>query len=246
MSNMFFYASCDSKYFEEHANAYVKSVIDTGNKCFIKLINPSNKSRELAEYLYNTIENFDYDVDAVRIHNGTDMQYRIVYSCSRFLDLDKLMDKLNWGDSVLITDIDCYVNKAIDTSFLDMKSVGLFLRDPLPGTVGWELEGTHVAAGIVFIRKDHLGTNFASNVEKTIRNHGINRWFVDQVSLWETYKQMDLKYEDRFIAFDNTHMDWEFKEHTWVWTGKGNRKHTNQVYVNKKHQIENEITSTTS
>ena len=40
------------------------------------------------------------------------------------------------------------------------------------------------------------------------------------------------------LVFDNDFMDWEFREGTTVWTGKGSRKFDNPTYVNAKKEFD--------
>ena len=39
-------------------------------------------------------------------------------------------------------------------------------------------------------------------------------------------------------VFDNDFMDWEFREGTVIWTGKGSRKFDNPTYVNAKNEFD--------
>lgn len=230
-----FFAACDEKYFQEHARAYVNSVRPTYN-CIIRVVNPTNQS---------SWDSYDAKIlESPRLLTSEDSSQenmRVFYSIERFIDLKDMINNIGENNGLLITDIDCYVNKTIDTSHFDGKSVGLFLRDPLPGTVGWEFYGTHVAAGVVFIRCDEVGLEFANRVNNKLFSMGPLRWFIDQVALYSVYcemKEEKLLTDENFITLDNKFMDWEFKEDTFIWTGKGNRKHTNETYLNKKKEYD--------
>ena len=78
---------------------------------------------------------------------------------------------------MLIIDTDCLVMEPYIWPDADL---GLFLRDPLPGTVGWEKEGTHVAAGMVLYTKK--SQPFAQEVAQALSTNDLI-WFVDQVAL---------------------------------------------------------------
>jgi hypothetical protein len=56
------------------------------------------------------------------------------------------------------------------------------------------------------------------------------QWFLDQVAIAETADMMD----DPPYAFGADILDWEFKPGTVIWTGKGDRKYSNQTYLAKK------------
>jgi hypothetical protein len=131
-------------------------------------------------------------------------------------------------------------------------SVGLYLRDPLPNTVGWENHGTHVAAGLVLLNHvnemDRTHREFIDRVIEKIESYRL-QWFVDQVALWETYQDMllDTDNADKFLKLTDNELDWEFKPDTLIWTGKGDRKYNNVKYVTQKinlqdtcrHKVEN-------
>ena len=111
------------------------------------------------------------------------------------------------------------------------QDIGLFLRDPLPGTIGWEKESTNVAAGILSFN-GNMGYLFLEELRKKVLSYEKLIWFVDQNAIWKTYQDM----RDRLSIFvyDNKIMDWEFKNDTVLWTGKGPRKHDNPTYVERK------------
>jgi hypothetical protein len=114
--------------------------------------------------------------------------------------------------------------------------VGLFLREPLPGTQGWENQGTRVAAGAVYYSREAV--DFAEQVSTRIRKGPI-LWFLDQVAISEIYQQNLSNYQYEY--FDDKFMDWEFVEGTTIWTGKGPRKYDNQTYVAKKNEFDRMI-----
>ena len=75
---------------------------------------------------------------------------RTFYACNRFL---KAPEILQAADEVLLTDIDCFLRKPIEWEYFKDCDYSLYLRDPLPGTVGWEKEGSRVGAGAVSMAK---------------------------------------------------------------------------------------------
>jgi hypothetical protein len=115
---------------------------------------------------------------------------------------------------------------------------GLFIRDPLPGTTGWEQESTHVAAGIVYLNMKKA-ISFAVDVSDRIRQANEMIWFLDQNVLWKAYN--DWKDKISFYKFERHIMDWEFKHGTMLWTGKGQRKHSDKTYVEQKNKYTKEF-----
>ena len=111
-------------------------------------------------------------------------------------------------------------------------------REPWKDHNEWETQASHVAAGIVYYTKKCLP--FAEEVSHALCSNDLI-WFIDQVALWVQYRKdvlIDPKDYD-FIRFDNmdmdpgdqSWMDWEFKENSLIWTGKGDRKYTAQKYM---------------
>ena len=114
--------------------------------------------------------------------------------------------------------------------------IGLFLREPLSGTQGWENEGTRVAAGAVFISQE--AKPFLNKVEARIKK-GPLAWFLDQVAINEVYQEHMGDY--RFMHFDSKFMDWNFVEGSTIWTGKGPRKFENKKYLAMKDHYDRMI-----
>jgi hypothetical protein len=110
--------------------------------------------------------------------------------------------------------------------------VGYFPREPLPNTSEWERKGTKVAAGVFYLHTDaqEVADEIAVKIEQ-----GPFAWFLDQKIISETMSRISklLMHE-----FDNEFMDWEFREGTTVWTGKGSRKFDNPIYVSAKRDFD--------
>lgn len=205
------FASCDSKYFLEHARAFYNSAKASGYRPIIEVVNPCKKSLALAE----TMEDVFFS-DNLKL-NGAGL-------CSRrFHSATEVMER--YGPGLLITDIDCYFNSLIP---VPEEFVGLFLRPGNP-------EHMAVAAGIVWLDGSRDSVEFMNNVSDKI-HFMPSEWYVDQIALVRTYKEWQNK--KKFFCFTNKHMDWEFNEGTFMWTGKGPRKHRNIKYVTRKQEME--------
>lgn len=236
MNGLTIYASADSKYFEEFAPELVYSCHRYCYDVAIELINPTRQVLELAHKMREKFSNF-----AFYTTNLPDTD-RVTYSVQRFLSAPEYMDKYDI-DRMLIVDIDSFIMNPIKLPVCD---VGLFHREPLPGCVGWEKEGTRIAAGVV-LYIGVAGRMFAEEVAKRIKKQK-KRWFVDQVTLYQTYEDlkhqviaMDDKPLDKVYNFADLNngliLDWEFKPNTYIWSGKGPRKYQNQVFVDAKKKL---------
>lgn len=216
------YASCDDKYFIEHAPAFIASTNLVGKNTHINVLNPSKETYSLFQKIKNQTDIKLTMSESIMPETNSLDAFRTYCACSRFIQLPDLLTK---AKKVMVLDIDCLVMKDFE---FPKESVGYFPREPLQGTVGWENQGTRVAAGAVYFSEEAL--NLTIEVRDRIMK-GPLRWFLDQIALSEVLGNVDAHY------FDEQFMDWEFLEGTTIWTGKGPRKHNNQKYVEKKKEF---------
>lgn len=228
-------AACDSHYFMRFAPAFVASIDkNTRFDIHIHVVNPTEEVLALACYLNSRVKNqvtytFN-DLDLTSL--GKDFkssgasnrpEVRAYYASLRFLVAPYI---LQHASQLLILDIDCMVMNDFE---FPSQPVGYFPRTPLPGTVGWEQAGTQCAAGCVYFHKDAL--NICNAVADTLGGLEL-RWFNDQIALNHVISQVP----EQFVhKFNGNFMDWEFKQGTTIWTGKGPRKYDNETYVSKQH-----------
>ena len=239
------FASCDPKYLNVHAPALIASAAVACNNLHIHVINAGNQETDFLHYLADkwtemTEAQFSFSGGPMFVNPPEGQTYknwpdaeRTLFACDRFVTIVDLMEN-NPEEDYLIVDTDCLIMKHIEKP--DDDQVGLFLREPLPQTQGWENQGTRVAAGVVYY--SHEAINFARQVMRRIKNGPYN-WFLDQVALNEIYQKELSNY--RYHYFDQQFMDWEFMEGTTIWTGKGPRKYDNPTYVSKKNQFDRMI-----
>ena len=231
------FASCDSKYLRAHAPALVASAACADNSIHINVCNASHDDIGILEDLsskYHKIagwptSDFTWSMSTPFAKPNTPEEWRTLYACDRFISAPTILE--NHKEDLLIIDTDCLI---MDHIFdIQGDQVGLFLRDPLPGTQGWENAGSRVAAGAVFVSQDALP--FLEAVSQRIKQ-GPLAWFLDQVAINEAYQEHMGDYH--FKYFNEQFMDWEFVEGTTIWTGKGPRKYENETYLAKKAYFE--------
>jgi len=219
------FAACDIFYFKEHGPSFVYSLNDIDKDVHIHVVNPNNNTYGLACILQATTDvNVTFSFNCMDFTNWTPEAIRTYYACLRFLVAPTLL--VQNLTHLLVSDIDCVFMK--DFKYPDAVC-GYFPREPLPGTTGWEKEGTRVAAGAVYFHKS--AASLAYLVAKSISEKPLN-WFVDQIALSEV-----LGIEKDAHHFDSSFLDWEFEEDTVIWTGKGPRKYENKTYVDKKNKF---------
>tara|TARA_R100000808_G_scaffold7318_1_gene21569 strand:+ start:6184 stop:6924 length:741 start_codon:yes stop_codon:yes gene_type:complete len=213
------FCSCDQKYFHDFAKPLAYTANENNNDLHIHVMNPDE--RTAADFVLLK-HDLDINLTISQEHGGP--ENREYYSCNRFIIAPHLLQQ--GARRLMIIDADCLIMNHIEFPDADL---GLFLRDPLPGTVGWEKEGTKCAAGMVYMTQQSL--DFAMEVSTALCQNKLI-WFIDQVALWQTYNKWRDKY--KFYQFTEKDMDWEFIEGTSIWTGKGPRKYDNETYV--RHQ----------
>tara|TARA_S200002703_G_scaffold158143_2_gene167745 strand:+ start:114 stop:845 length:732 start_codon:yes stop_codon:yes gene_type:complete len=225
------FAACDFNYFKEHAPSLVYSCNDVGKDVHIHITEPDQDTFNIANIL-----NTDTDVRCTFSYNSKENMgrgQRTYYACLRFLVLPLL---LQHAKKVMTVDVDCLLMKDFDWP---EKPAGFFPREPIPGTTGWEQAGTRVAAGAVYM--DERAIPLANAVVERIKE-GPFEWFLDQIALSEAFARVN---EFQLERFDEQFMDWKFKEGTTIWTGKGDRKFNDPVYVQKKKEFNRLPTATT-
>ena len=238
-------ASADPRYLRDHGPALAASAAVCGNNLHLHVVNASDsdwafmqelgiKATALARRHENRL-NFTFSSEETDLSKHSDEQKRVYYSCNRFVVAANMM--LNDCGPLFISDIDCVIMKRIMQPDED---IGLFLREPFPNANPWETLGSHVAAGAVFYNKTAKACEYAVAVGQTIINNKLI-WFLDQVALWHVYNQ--IKEHTSCKKFDGQLMDWEFIEGTRIWTGKGNRKYDNSLYVSQKKKYSDMLPS---
>lgn len=215
--------SCDEKYFIEHFPPLAYSAVGAGERIHAHVVNPTQECHGLAKILEEDI-GATYSFER-RDLSGVDP--RTYYACSRFLILPEFLH--HGMPEALVLDTDCLIMNEIDWSPFENVHAGLFFREALPGTHGWESQGTKIAAGAVYAKRSAL--EFTIDVRYRI-TQGPFQWFIDQVALNESYE----KHKDTmsFYGIPPEFMDWNFVENTTIWTGKGDRKYKDVKYLNAK------------
>ena len=217
------YAACDKVYFEEHAPSLIYSLNDIGKDIHIHICEPVPKTHTLESIIKN-----DIDVDITFTYNdigATPIDVRAYYSCLRFM---MLPDLLRTAGKILTVDTDCVFMNSFE---YPETPAGYFPRESLKGTVGWEAQGTKVAAGCVYL--DNRALPVAQAIARRIEE-GPMRWFIDQIALAEVFERVDNK---DITKFDGNFMDWEFLDGTVIWTRKGPRKYENKTYIEAKDRF---------
>jgi len=235
------FASCDEKYFYDHAPALIASCCKSNNSLHLHIINPTDKvwpdtvlfkekTKKLNPNISLTISGEINKNDVLK------KNARTYYACNRFIMLPTFLQQFK---SMLVVDIDCFIMKHIDFKDFSNADIGIFLREPLPN-MGPQ---TSVAAGAFYASLG--GMEFAQALSSTLLGSNMD-WFVDQIALWKLYNHFnDVKRDLKIMDLgDDMFMDWEFVDNSVIWTGKGPRKYENTIYLNKKKELTNLLDQT--
>ena len=241
-TGIFVFASCDMSYLDSHAPAFVASNAIAGTSIHIHLMEkPGFRATSLSKLVslriqYNALAKgtrMTFSIETLKVPKGINSEIlRTYYASNRFLVAPRL---LSCGGTMYLSDIDSIFLAKMEKLDAD---VGLFLRESLPGTVGWEALGTKVAAGLVYYSGNENSREFATRVANNLNTNGLV-WFTDQVSLHQAYTAYEKKM--KFHTFDMSVMDWEFRDGSPIWTGKGTRKDLDKKYLAKKMEMESKL-----
>lgn len=234
------FAACDYDYFYEHGIAFAKSANKVGHRCLIYIFPNTDKdfkeeSKKLINFFtsefYTQVDNKQTEVKILplkfmeALEDSKVLDKKSLYASIRFIILNDILFKEYemFGNSVLVLDIDSVINRKIKIS--KKINLGLFLReDQNLGSTPYEKMGMKVAAGAVYVTIEAL--EFTKEISEQLIEIP-KKWFCDQLVIYATYT----KYKDsfNFINFDNTFLDWDFKnKKAFVFTGKGERKNTDE------------------
>lgn len=229
-------ASCDETYFVTHATAFILSALNYGEKVWINIVAPKDQHKDLIKRYGSSSYILTCSDGPAKATSDYD---RAFFARSRFTKqvLSKVFDVY---DEVLILDIDCFLRGPINWTDFSGVDYSLFLRDPLNGTVGWEMEGSRVAAGAVYFRKTSL--SFLNVLQNIFEVHK-PIWFIDQYCLYQVHKHFETNQLPlTFCQMPQKYIDWEFNPDTIIITGKGKIKNSEKyLELREKHSKQNSI-----
>lgn len=221
-------AAADSRYFRSYAPALVASAHAVRQPLHIHVTNPDRESFRLIKKI-EELPNFSvtYDQEVLDGFLFNDKHKRVYYSCLRTLVAEALQAEQRATQFVI--DIDSLFNRMY-VHHPSVSSIGLYLRNAhdAGARTPTELRGMRcLGCYIVPTAQSH----FPGLVAKMMRDEDFGYWFVDQVALIETTERHDIP------VHDIKHMkilDWTFRDDKSIlWTGKGDRKVSDPVYVAK-------------
>jgi len=225
------YSACDSVYVD-YAVSLIRSVdvFSPGFVFLLHLINPDKDVLERIIQLPNLLldTRLSVSTEYKNLSKFTQEERRTYFACARFLHLAELLPKLNIA--VLCLDADSLIVNNIDLDFTDKpKAEVCLVRRDLDANVAEEVA---VATGSIWMRPlsevHRLITNVAKEIEQAFANKSAS-WFIDQITFYRQIKLLGSEVQVRNIK--RKYADWDFRDASIVWTGKGDRKHLDLRYL---------------
>lgn len=227
--------AADPHYFFSYAPALVASCLQHQVPLHIEVVEPTASCLDLVEKMIPLKERgitFSLKVPP----NGTYARLGTYCACRRFA---VAASQLKVHDRVLVIDIDSFVRRPIPD--FDAYDLGLWLRPKEPEP------GMQCLAGCSMFTKSTSG--LAEIIFRNCEREGFSTYFIDQSSIWSVFKQSAYAYVPEvasyFIDFSKwsdvgpygTLIDWDFRDTSFIWTGKGLRKFTNSLYITEQNRL---------
>ena len=204
-------AACDSTYFKKHAKALVYSANKIKKDIHIHVVNPHEMLFGAIDFKQKQNINITFSYNIIK--NPT----QVYYTYARFLIAKEI---LKHAKKVLIVDVDSIFKNDFEWP---KTNYGYFPREHY-----WpELR---VAAGCVYFQEEAINT--LPKLEEKILSLP-QQWYVDQIALSWYFNNI---VKEWVTYFDNKFMDYDFKDDTILWTGKGLRKKSNTKYLKEKEK----------
>ncbi|HET8709850.1 MAG TPA: hypothetical protein VFM32_00635 [Spongiibacteraceae bacterium] len=218
------FSACDSKYLR-YAISLIRSaeLFSPGFPFVLHLVNPDLASlkqvEEVAASLKKTRLSVSYEVTDLE-HLNSD-QKRAYYASARFLQIAELLKSSTIP--VFSLDADTLVVNSIDLNFTDKLDADVVLvRRDLEEEAPEHLA---ILTGSIWSKPSAETIKFYEHVAKELDHllrTGNLPWFIDQIIF---YRQMQKsKKTVHFYNLKRKYADWDFKEDSIFWAGKGSRK----------------------
>lgn len=235
------FSACDEKYVD-HAVPLIRSadVFSPGSTFVLHVVNPSEASMTRLRRLQSNLSctSLHISKEVVDLSALDDDGRRVYYACSRFIRLAEIIDGLS--RDILCLDADSLVTNHIDLDFTDKSAADICLvRRDLNGPAEEHLA---VAAGSIWLRPSGRTRAFVHDIARDIvsafsEDHP--EWFLDQVIL----KRQIVAHRDllRVYNIKSKYADWQFRDDSIIWSGKGERKENHLYYVLLKRSLTDDL-----
>jgi hypothetical protein len=198
-------AACDSQYYYKYFPTFYASATEAGYTPVLHLVDPS-------EDIIKQVSDLDIETS---ISTCRSIHKKNYYAHVRFFAAETHLR----NGPLLITDIDVIFRRLLPTPTED---VGVFIRE-----YEW-YPGMKSMAGIVWLDDTHNAIHFIRLVNELI-NKRPEEWYADQYAIYDAYNHLCNSVSIKH--FTNIELDWDFTSTSYIWSGKGNRKHSVKKYI---------------
>lgn len=224
------FLSVDNTYFWQHALVLLGSLgrRSPSIKCHVHVINPDPRVARAVEITRKMLPQLglSYSYEQVDFEGCSQVHIRTYYASIRFVRLAEVFARS--PAIYLCLDADCIVRDDIRARVcaLDIADIGIRRRYN-------EEPHLTVAAGALMLQPTAGAAKFINRVSTLIRRTLEAReavWYLDQVVLSHVLRDLG----DREVSvsqLDMTYIDWFFRDHSVIWTGKGERKSEDTRYL---------------
>lgn len=232
-------SSCDEVYFREHGKAFLASAFATNTPVLIHVISPSKETLKILEKLSKKYK-LSWSVEDLPNNEWSETKKRIYYASRRIYIADfywSIYEPLNTNIGILILDVDSIIRWPIDWSLFKAHICLWDRSDENLGSSLIEKKGMKIISNL-FSRP----TPWFKEAYNYIENKNFGYWFLDQEALYETwnakYKHLSSYVDDNnqtktFNLREMNFIDWDFTPSSVIWSGKGNRKYTKEIYIDE-------------
>lgn len=214
---------CDKGYIT-HLKTLLHSLRSSNNNlsvalCLINLNNPKIKKKLVSIYPDITFFHVERSFIATHEKKAFCANYRVTF----LKNLLELCSK-----NLIYMDVDSIVRNKIDPSiFKNEDDILIHFRDDNDRRF-------KVAAGIIFIKNNLKAKRFMDEWEKRILPD-MTKWFSDQITFHKTHKAANEYLNINHLS--SKYIDWEFKQESAIWVGKGPRKYKNALYLLERFRV---------
>lgn len=225
--------AADPHYLFSYGPALIASCLEHGVSLHIEVVEPTDTCLSFIAKLEPLIRHgitFSVNTPAP----GEYARLGTYCACRRFAVAADLLER-GMVDRVLVIDIDSYVRCPIPDAF-SIYDLGLWLRpnEPEPGM--------QCLAGCSMFTP--ASAAMARDIYRTCEASGFSLYFADQWSIWKVFQESPWarvpEMAGHFIDFakwSGPLIDWDFRDGSYIWTGKGLRKKENMTYVAEQNRL---------
>ena len=240
--SLMLFSACDTKYLG-YAIALIRSanLFSPGFSFVLHLINPEQTSLDRLQQLAKTFKGIRLAVSFEKIDLTAleDDQKRAYFASARFPQLAKLLRQ--YQRPILSLDADSLIVNPIDLNFSDKTDAEVvIIRRDLKEQVPEHLS---VATGSIWLKPTKGVCKFldriALQIDARLQKRNL-QWFVDQVVFSQQMREMQK--EVRFYNLKSRYADWNFRENSIVWAGKGPRKENDMRFFLLQALLSDDVT----